>query len=176
MQSKNYKSALDNIKNQLDLKSYNSAIDIGCGTGALCNVLYNFGLSVTGIDPAKGMIETAIKKSNKNIEFLQADVLRGLPCKNNSFDIAISSFVAHGMNPMERKKLYSEMNRVAKRLVIIYDYNENRSLITDVAEWLEGGDYFNFIKTIKFELEEFIGNIKIYNMSKRSAMYVHRKI
>lgn len=26
-----------------------------------------------------------------------------------------------------------------------HDYNKKRSLITDIAEWLEGGDYFNFI-------------------------------
>lgn len=57
IQVKNFTNIFNNIKNQLDLSNYENIIDIGCGTGALCNVLYEQGLSVTGIEPAKEMIE-----------------------------------------------------------------------------------------------------------------------
>ena len=173
IQTNHFTTIFNNIKNELDLSNYKNIIDIGCGTGALCNVLYQHGLSVTGIDPAKGMIETAKKKSKNNeIKFLEANVLAGLPFEDKSFDVSISSFVAHGLNKNERQIMYDEMKRITKHLVIIYDYNEHRGLITDIAEWLEGGDYFNFIKTIKYELNEKFSDVKILNANVRSALYI----
>lgn len=172
-QVKHFTSIFNNIKSELDLSVYKNAIDIGSGTGALCNVLHEQGLSVTGIDPAKGMIETAKKKSmHKEIKFIEANVLDGLPFEDKSFDVSISSFVAHGLNKNERQKMYDEMERITKHLVIIYDYNEHRGIITDIAEWLEGGDYFNFIKAIKRELNEKFGDIKIIKANIRSALYI----
>ncbi|WP_312811274.1 class I SAM-dependent methyltransferase [Sedimentibacter sp.] len=173
IQARNFTTIFTNIKDELDLSNYKNIIDIGCGTGALCNVLYEKDLSVTGIDPAKRMIETAKKKSkNKEIEFIEANVLTGLPFENKSFDVSISSFVAHGLNKNERQIMYDEMKRITKHLVIIYDYNEHRGLITDIAEWLEGGDYFNFIKTIKQELNEKFNDVKIVKANIRSNLYV----
>ena len=173
IQVNNFTSIFANIKDELNLSDYNNIIDIGCGTGALCNVLHNIGLSVTGIDPAKGMIDIATKKSgNKEIKFMEANVLTKLPFEDKSFDVSISSFVAHGMSKNERQIMYEEMARVTKHLVIIYDYNEHREPITDIMEWLEGGDYFNFIKVIKHELNEKFGSIKIIRANKRSNLYV----
>lgn len=176
IQLRNYKSILNRIQNELDLTKYNNIIDIGCGTGALCNVFKQYGLTVTGIDPALGMIETAGKrKQNKDIKFIQANVLEKLPFEDNSFDAAISSFVAHGLNKEERMIMYNEMERISKHLVIIYDYNEHRAIFTDFIEWLEGGDYFNFIKVIRSELEERFGNIRIVNANIRSSLYIYEK-
>ena len=172
-QVKHFTHIFNNLKNRLDLSNYENLIDIGCGTGALCNVFYEQGLSVTGIDPAKGMIETAKKKSiNKEIEFIEANVLTGLPFADKSFDVSISSFVAHGLSKNERQIMYDEMKRITKHLIIIYDYNEHRGLITDMAEWLEGGDYFSFIKTIKNELKEKFKDVTIINANIRSALYI----
>lgn len=173
IQIKNFTTIFNNVKNELDFSNYKNIIDIGCGTGALCNVLHKLGLSVTGIDPAKGMIEIAkVKSNNKEIEFIEANVLTKLPFEDKSFDVSISSFVAHGLNKKERQIMYDEMIRITKHLVIIYDYNEHRGLITDIAEWLEGGDYFNFIKTIKYELNEKFSDVKIVNANIRSALYI----
>ena len=172
-QVKNFSSILNNIKTELDLSNYKSIVDIGCGTGALCNVLYEQGLSVTGIDPAIGMIETAKKKSiDKKIKFIEANVLNVLPFEDKSFDVSISSFVAHGLSQYERQEMYDEMERITKHLVIIYDYNQHRGIITDIVEWLEGGDYFNFIKTVKYELNEKFRDVKIIRANIRSALYI----
>lgn len=173
IQVKNFKTIFNNIKNELDLTNYKNIIDIGCGTGALCSVLYDQGLHVTGIDPAIGMIETAKKKTNnKKISFIEANVLTVLPFKDKSFDVSICSFVAHGLNKNQRQIMYDEMIRITKHLVIIYDYNEHRGIITDIAEWVEGGDYFNFIKTIKHELNKKFNNVQIVNANIRSALYI----
>lgn len=176
VQVKNFVTIFKRIKDELKLNSYKNVIDIGCGTGALCNVLNKYGLDVTGIDPAIKMIEIANKRNQENdIKFIQANVLTKLPFEDNSFDIAISSFVSHGLSKKERMIMYDEMNRVSRHLIIIYDYNEHRSLHIDFIEWLEGGDYFNFIKEIKSELKDKFGNLSIVNANIRSSLYIYEK-
>ena len=173
IQVKHFTHIFNNLKNRFDLSNYENIIDIGCGTGAMCNVFYEQGLTVTGIDPAEGMIKTAKKKSiGKDIKFIEANMLTGLPFADKSFDVSISSFVAHGLSKNERLIMYDEMKRITKHLVIIYDYNEHRGLITDIAEWLEGGDYFNFIKTIKNELNKKFIDVTIIHANIRSALYI----
>ncbi len=177
-QVRNYRYILDNIKEELDFSTCQSIIDIGCGTGALCKVLQEYNLEVTGLDPAEAMLAIAANKTGiskplePGIRFIHGDVLKGLPFEDQSFDVAITSYVAHGLKPKERIVLYNEMKRVARHTAILFDYNENRSLVTDIAEWLEGGDYFSFIRSIKDELTNRFGNLKVINTGKRSAMYI----
>lgn len=62
LQVRKYRDVFDNVKEELDLSRYQSIIDIGCGTGALCKVLREYGMTVTGLDPAKAMLAIAQKK------------------------------------------------------------------------------------------------------------------
>lgn len=178
LQVKNYRRILSNVKSEFDISLYQSAIDIGCGTGALCKALQEHGLAMTGLDPAEAMLAIAAKKTRKPkpfepaIQFVQGDVLEGLPFNNQSFDIAITSYVAHGLMPLVRMSLYQEMKRVARHTAIFIDYNEQRSLLTDIIEWLEGGDYFNFIRSVKVELSENFGGLRVIRTGPRSAMYI----
>ncbi len=61
-QVRNYRNILNNIKGDFDFSIYQRVIDVGCGTGALCKVLQEYGLVVTGIDPAEAMLAVARKK------------------------------------------------------------------------------------------------------------------
>jgi ubiquinone/menaquinone biosynthesis C-methylase UbiE len=172
-QKKYYNTVVAGIQKELDLSAYKSIIDIGCGTGALCSVLHQRGLSVTGIDPSQRMLNIAMKKpENKEIDFVRANALQKLPFADRSFDISIASYVAHGLKEQERKLMYAQMSRLSKQLVIIYDYNGNRSAFTNIIERLEGGDYFNFIQNIKSELEEYFGVIKVIDVDSRAAWYI----
>lgn len=172
-QKRNYHVVLDKIKNELDLSGYKNIIDVGCGTGALCSVLHRKGFVVTGVDTVQKMLNIAIKKQkNKEIDFILANVLERLPFEDRSFDISIASYVAHGLNEHDRKTMYAEMSRISKYLVIIYDYNENRSVLTNIVEWLEGGDYFNFIGKAKMEMKEHFQDIRVINVDLRAAWYV----
>lgn len=172
-QKRNYNAKIDDIQNLLDFSTYNSIIDIGCGTGALCSVLHQRGLVVTGVDPAQKMLNIAIQKEeNTGIDFIQASVLEKLPFEDKSFDISIASYVAHGLKSYERKIMYIEMSRITKELVIIYDYNKNRSVLTNIIEWLEGGDYFNFIRNAKSEFQEHFRDIRVINLDVRAALYI----
>lgn len=171
MQVKGYRDIFYKSKEEFNFSEFKNVIDVGCGTGALCKVLQEYNLQVTGLEPAEAMLEVA-KKKTSNIQLVLGDVLDGLPFEEKSFDIAISSYVAHGLDSKERLILYREMKRVASQRVVILDYNQQRSLMTDFVEWLEGGDYLNFIMGINKELIKEFGNLKVINTGKRSAMYI----
>lgn len=172
-QYKYYKGIFNKNKDFLDLALYKSIVDVGSGTGALCKVLHEYGFKVTGIEPVDKMIEIAKRKTNNNrICFKNGNVLEGLDLEDKSFDLSISSYVAHGMKKDKRLKMYKEMARITKHKLIIYDYNQNRRLLNDFVEWLEGGDYFNFIKEVEGELENLFGEVQVIKVDKRAAWYV----
>ena len=134
-QKKHYAININKMRSILNVSNYKNIIDVGCGTGALCSVLNQEGLSVTGVDPARKMLDIGAKKlENKNIEFIQATATAKLPFEDKSYDISIASYVAHGLLPEERKTMYQEMSRLTKHFVIFYDYNENRAIFTNIIE------------------------------------------
>jgi hypothetical protein len=40
------------------------------------------------------------------------------------------------------------------------------------VEWLEGGDYFNFIRSNKDELINQFGNLEVIAISQHAALYI----
>lgn len=168
-----FKKIQDKSKHELDISKYDSVLDIGCGTGALPKTLYHMGLKVTGVDPSSGMIRQARKKlKDLPIELLEIDPGEKLPFEDKSFDLVITSYVAHGLNSKERIELYEEMKRIAGEIVIIHDYNDKRGALTTFIEWLERGDYFNFIKVAKEEMREVFGKVKEINVDTRASWYI----
>jgi len=153
LQRRHFSRSLALATPRLDLAQGQSVLDVGCGTGALCSVLEERGLVVTGIEPAAGMLAIAQKKlSGRGISLIQANVLDRLPFADQSFDVTIASFVAHGLMPAERQNMYREMSRLSRDKVILYDYNQKRSPLTTLLEWLERGDYFRFIQQAESEM------------------------
>jgi len=179
-QKKYFKLIIERAAIEFKLTDYETVIDIGCGTGALCSVLNTKGLSVTGIDPASKMLKIAQNKpENTAIKFIKGNPLEGLPFEHKAFDIAITSYVAHGLMPLERKAMYAEMSRLAKHWVIVYDYNDKRSITTDFIEWLEGGDYFNFIKSAHtemkncmHEMQNCFSEVHVLQVDEKAAWYL----
>jgi len=179
-QKNRYREVIRSAVSEWTSSGYHSILDVGCGTGALCSALNEAGLSVTGVDPAENMLAIASRQpENQEIRFLQANALERLPFADKSFDLSIASYVAHGMQKSERMKLYAEMSRVTSGRVIIYDYNQNRSLMTSFVEWLEHGDYFRFIKNPKSDMEDCVSEmgkcfseVRVIDVDKRAAWYV----
>lgn len=172
-QKRYYKRALTGALSEVNLAANESIVDVGCGTGALCSVLNQMGYKVTGIDPAKRMLDIASRHpENKGINFIQGSILEKTPFQDKCFDVSISSYVAHGLKATERKQMYAEMNRITKNLIIIYDYNQKRSIWVDIIEWLEGGDYFNFIENINIELEKSFAKVSIIQVSEMASCYI----
>lgn len=172
LQKKNYAFIPDMLKEQRIMPPM-QVLDIGCGTGALLSVLEEAGYAVTGLDQASEMLKVARWKTrHQKIRYVHHANGKRLPFKDNSFDLVISSFVLHGMKSEERLGLYREMKRISRRKVIIHDYNRNRSLPTTVIEYLENGDYFEFIKVAEDEMREIFGEVKITQVAERASWYV----
>ena len=172
-QKRRYQTVLGMMRTELETAPHASILDVGCGTGAMCSVLNQNGFKVTGVDAVQRMLGIAARKpENEAIDFKLANALSGLPFGDRGFDFSIASFVAHGLLAQERKTLYAEMGRVTRNLVIIYDYNQNRSIPTSIIECLEGGDYFNFIKQAEGELAESFRDVRIIDVGKRAAWYI----
>lgn len=179
-QVRHYQQIVAAQSERLGLDTLDSCLDVGCGSGALASVFASQGLSVTGADPAFGMLRVAKRKTRHTpLHFIQADAGRGLPFADKQFDLSIASYVAHGLNPPERIHLYKEMSRVSRHYVVIYDYNQVRSLPTTLVEWLENGDYFRFIKTAEHEMRDCLGEmracfskVEVVNVSPRAAWYL----
>jgi len=146
-----------------------TVLDIGCGTGAFTFALREYGFRVTGVDAAKNMVELGIKE---DLDCKQGDVRVGLPFEDNRFDMVVSAFVAHGLTKPHRKQLFFETKRLAKHKVIFHDYNKTRGPLTDAVEWLEGGDYFNFIYLVEEELRELFRSVRMTNVARQAAWYI----
>lgn len=183
-QKNKFANIIEKVQGKLDITSFKTIIDIGCGTGALCSTLSEKGMKVTGVDSAKNMLEIAINKpENRDIKFVNASVLKTLPFADKTFDIAIASYVAHGLMPQERMTMYAEMSRVARNWVVIHDYNNKRELFTSIIEWLEGGNYFHFIKNAELEMENCLSEMKtcfsdiyVVNVGIRANWYICKPI
>lgn len=172
-QVKKFRLAVRAAKPDFDVSDFISALDVGCGTGALCYVLSENGLNVTGIDNSVKMIKTAVRKNRGNgIAFMHHDALNPLPFGQGAFDFSIASYVAHGLTPDERSKMIREVKRVSKHYVVLHEYGKRRKLTTDIIELLEGGNYFTFIKNIESELHEIFDDIKIIEVGKNGLWYV----
>lgn len=172
-QVKYFKKIIQQGKKEVDFKNYENLLDIGCGTGAFCKVIQEKGLDVTGVDTSQGMLNQAKKKlENTPVKLYKITPGERLPFPNKSFDIVHISYVVHGLKKEERIYLYREMKRLAKYKVILHDYNEKRAWYITLVEWLENGDYFNFIKIAQEEMEGVFDRINKIPIDKRAAWYI----
>jgi len=109
-------------------------VDLGCGTGSQCIMLYNKKFDVTGIDLSSKMLEIARKKSAE-ISFLQRDITStGFP--DNHFDCAIISFVLHMNSEKNERGILNEVKRIVGEggIVIITDYGMPSTFKGKIAE------------------------------------------
>ena len=172
-QQKRFGSALKAAEPFFEISKFSNALDVGCGTGALCAVLSHAGVQMTGIDNSSKMLKIAAgKNADDNIRFLFHDASTPLPFNDGEFDFSIASYVAHGLETNERAKMLAEMRRVSKHYVILHDYAKKRKLTTDIIESLEGGNYFSFIKNIENELDSLFTDVGIIPVGKNALWYI----
>lgn len=150
-----------------------SVLDIGCGTGAMARVLSERGHAVIGLDGSAGMLSVA-KRLNHDlpIDFRQGDALVLGEAADLRSDLVVASFVLHGLKQPQRLALYQTMRRLAVRRVIVMDYNQGRKALINLIEWLERGDYFQFIKVAEAEMRSVFPRVTVRNVSGQSAWYI----
>ncbi len=65
-----------------------------------------------------------------------------------------------------------EASRLSKGIVILHDYSVKSNPIIKFVEYLEDGDYFNFIKTGIIEMQEIFSNVQIIPVNKYNNWYI----
>ncbi len=175
-QRRSHGRAFDLADRAFGMRGYRTVLDVGCGTGALCAAWKQRGYAATGVDREAKMVDVARRKTQgSGIDFLVGDVLRGLPFPDASFDVVIASHVAHGLPAEERQVMYSEMKRIAKRLVILHDFNQVRSALLDFIEALEGSDYPQFIETVHAEMQSHFATVNWLAVGTHATWYIGHK-
>ena len=96
------------------------AMDLACGTGVLCQILHNSGISASGMDFSAGMIEIA-KAGNPEIRYEVADMITF--CPEEQFDLVTCTGDA--------------LNHIAKR-------EDLEKIFRNVYAYTSPGGYFIF--------------------------------
>jgi ubiquinone/menaquinone biosynthesis C-methylase UbiE len=91
-----------------------SVLDIGCGTGSHLKIYENKGCKVTGIDSSPTMLDVARVKLNEGAELHLGNANR-MPFPDASFDLVLTMFLLHQVEPQIRSSILKEAVRVMKR-------------------------------------------------------------
>lgn len=145
------------------------ALDLGCGTGAFTSALRAEGWDVQGVDVSGGMVAQARRRG---VACSRGDILGGLGHVDGAFDLVSAAYVAHGLKADDRLALFREARRLSRGVVLFHDYTDDRRLLTSIIEYAEGGDYFNFIRTVQDELRAVFTTLKVVRVGRQAAWYV----
>lgn len=168
-QVKGYAQILEQYASELDMSPGDKVLDIGCGTGAFARTFSKGSCKVLGIDISKKMQKYALLN---DVNCILGNVAEGLDLKDRSFDLVVSAYVAHGLDKEKRMKLFKESARLSRGKVLYHDYSQNRHVLINIIEYLEKGDYFNFIKTGQAEMEEIFSKVKVIPVKKYNNWYI----
>lgn len=79
-------------------------LELGCGSGELCEVFYNNGYKVVGMD-----VSAVKKQMQSNIKILQGDLRNIDKMFNGNFDVIISCQVIEHLHPDDVPKIFSKV-------------------------------------------------------------------
>ena len=103
---------LPNILRLMDVKEYESVLDLACGTGFFTREFFKKSKKVFGIDISSELVEIARKNSPEKIEYFVSSADNFNFIKNNTIDkIAIILAIQNIENILE---VFNECNRVLK--------------------------------------------------------------
>ncbi len=168
-QTRNYAEILSKYIDKLEIPNRGRILDAGCGTGALTQALSDRDFEVTGVDMAGMMMRYGTKRG---LDCRYGNIIDGLDFEDNSFDLVAFAFVAHGLDRDKRRKLFIEAARLSRGKVLFHDYSSERNMITNIIEYIEGGDYFNFIRTGLSEMEEIFSSVEVVRIKKYTNWYI----
>ncbi len=132
-----------------------NVLDAGCGHGRDCELLYQKGATVTGLDISKGLLAVA-RKRYPHLTFIQGDFLN-LPFKKESFDgVWAYSSLVHLESIEDVIKSLQEFYRVLKKGGIMHVYVKEKTK-GEIQEFVaDKARYFRYFtpKELKQYIEE----------------------
>jgi ubiquinone/menaquinone biosynthesis C-methylase UbiE len=159
------------VHGRVPLTASTHVLDVGCGTGTLLAELARYRCHVTGVDPSRAMLRAA-RRRFPSVSLLQepAHAMRSVP--DASQDVSLVSSTLHGLRPDYRRLAYIELARVTRQLVAVIDYHRNLNPAVALIEWLEGGDYFRFVKVVESELAEAFPRLEVQRFPGYESLYL----
>jgi SAM-dependent methyltransferase len=165
IQVRDFTQLLDLFEYNLEIPEDAKILDVGCGTGAFGAAFKLRGYDVIGVDIAKSMVKQGRKN---NLVCEEGDILHGLPYHANEFDLVIMGSVLHGVDADSRQVIFRETSRLTKQKILFHDYTSIRKWYISFIEWIEHGDYFNFVRNLPNEFENFFNKVQIFTKSDTS--------
>ena len=104
--------SLATAAHMLDIPPNAAVLDIGVGTGAFAALLDTQQTRISGIDLSEGMLDQC-RSLHPNYE-LTVGTFTSVPFPDQRFDVVVSSFCFHEVEPAERLKACREVYRVLK--------------------------------------------------------------
>ncbi len=122
----------ERLSKQIDLTEVKDVLEIGCGAGILSNHLNEkYRVNVTGIDLDPEQIELAkeYQEKKENLQFMVADATKLNFSEEESYDLAISTYVMHHISNWEEALM--EIKRVVrtKGFYIFYDMAYSKFIV-----------------------------------------------
>lgn len=113
---------------------FESVLEVGCSVGTNLAVLRSVwpelkDLNLAGIDVNEGVIATA-KEHLPAVEYKVGSVL-DIPFDDNSFDVVLSDAMLMYVDQKDIKKAMKEMDRVAKKGILLCEWHKERSSYVD---------------------------------------------
>lgn len=159
-----YEETFERFREKIIEENIKSIIDFGCGTGNLCGELSE-DIKVLGVDRNLEMLEEGKRKYPK-MNFIEGSIL-DVSNINEKADISVSSFVLHGLEEEDKKKVILNMLSLSneKRIILIDFMFENKEKRKECKEEL--------IKRNRSDLWEFIDS-KNYFIVEDLKAYVEK--
>jgi len=157
------------LANSININGLN-VLDVGCGLGGPCRMLADeYNCRTTGIDLSNEYIRTATKLSelvnlNDKTTFIQGDATE-LPFNDKTFDVVWTQHVQ--MNIPNKKKFYSEINRVLKTggYFLFYDIlRKGNSEVNYPMPWASLAD-----QSFLFKAEEMDSFLNEFELTKKQS-------
>lgn len=106
-----------NLYNKVDIKSKETILDVGCGTGAItADIASKTKGTIIGIDIDGKKLEYAKVLVPRHVTLLRGNVL-DLPFSNNTFDLVVFNIIL--MYIQDQERAVREMTRVTKKSGIV---------------------------------------------------------
>ena len=90
--------------------SVRSAMDLACGTGILCQMLFDAGVEAAGMDFSPGMIEIA-RQNNPNIHYDVADMITYCPQRQYDLVTCTGDALNHILDLENVEKIFANVYR-----------------------------------------------------------------
>ena len=86
-----------------------ASLDIGCGTGVLCEILHAQGIQASGIDLSEGMIAVA-RERNPEIEYEVANMISYRPARSFDLVTCTGDALNHIISPEDIRRVFENIH------------------------------------------------------------------